>query len=165
MLNSHLCQRGRGGDKIKCAFFDVCGVQRQKATRADIWIGAHELIAHELPKAFGDVGRVFVDEDPTDAFLFGTSDTPGDMVAFEVRELKKTPRHMKVGMNRDRLMDGRRALFDVLAPIVPPENEYLGAPVTREVLGDLLSEYLEPVVDDKDEPAPVPADWAAAWAR
>ena len=64
----------RTRSSVRC--IDVCGVLRQKRTVADIWIGAHELITHEMPKAFGNVGRIFIDEDPTDAFVFGTNDEP-----------------------------------------------------------------------------------------
>ena len=49
----------------------LCGYQRQKQIKANIWFAAHECMVHEMPKAFGDVGWVIIDESPLDAFMFG----------------------------------------------------------------------------------------------
>ena len=138
-VGSHLCQRGRGENKVKCDLFDRCGAQRQRHTVANIWVGAHELITHELPETFGDVGRIFIDEDPLDAFMFGLSEN--DKVVIPLDALKKIPGVFK-GHARARLKEGRLRLHGALDGVTPPENEHLGAPVTREILGDILDDVL-----------------------
>jgi putative DNA primase/helicase len=45
-----------------CPFYDACPYQAQKRQRADVWIGAHELLYSEKPAAFGEIGFVIVDE-------------------------------------------------------------------------------------------------------
>ena len=66
-VDHHLCKQGRGKEAIKCPLFDACGYQRQKLIAANIWFCAHEMLGHEMPKAFGDVMRVYIDESLLDA--------------------------------------------------------------------------------------------------
>lgn len=70
-VKDNLCQKGRGKKKVRCPFFELCGMQRQAHTVADIWLGARELMVHEMPKAFGAVGRIYIDESPLGALTFG----------------------------------------------------------------------------------------------
>ena len=70
-VESHLCKRGRGRRAVRCPHFEVCGYQRQKRTKANVWPAAHECMAHEMPAAFGQIGLVMIDESPLDAFMFG----------------------------------------------------------------------------------------------
>ena len=67
----HLCKQGRGEKAVKCPFYDSCAYQEQKQIKANIWFAAHECAVHEMPKVFGDVGWVIIDESPLDAFMFG----------------------------------------------------------------------------------------------
>lgn len=65
-VEQRLCERsrpGKGGrteNTIKCPFLrdGICAYQKQKDVKAHIWFGAHELLGHEMPEFFGDVGRV-----------------------------------------------------------------------------------------------------------
>jgi hypothetical protein len=70
-IDSMLCKQGRGKEAVRCPLFDVCGWQRQKQMQANIWFAAHEMIVHQMPKAFGEVMRVYIDESPIDACMFG----------------------------------------------------------------------------------------------
>ena len=58
----NLCKRGRGKRAVRCPLFDQCGVQRQQQIKANIWFAAHECMVHELPRTFGEVGLVMIDE-------------------------------------------------------------------------------------------------------
>ena len=163
-VNSHLCQRGRGKKKVRCPLIDVCGYWRQKRTEASLWIGAHELITHEMPAAFGDVGRIFIDEDPTDAFMFGTND---EMVV-PLDELTRRPRNVS-WQTAAQLMDGRLELHKALDGIVPPDDGHLGAPVTKEILGDILRNVTvapaaAAAVQEPETPQG-PFDGAAFWKK
>jgi hypothetical protein len=82
----NLCEKGRGKNKIKCAFYAICGVQRQRHTTANIWFAAHECLGHEMPKAFGKVGLMLIDESPFGAVVLGT-DKP---FTVELKELRST---------------------------------------------------------------------------
>ncbi|MFL5252951.1 MAG: toprim domain-containing protein [Rhodopila sp.] len=50
------------GTVVECPFFRECGYQKQKAQRADLWFGAHELMFQEKPAALGDLAGLIVDE-------------------------------------------------------------------------------------------------------
>ena len=53
-------------------------ISGKKRIKANIWIAAHECMVHEMPKAFGKVGLVMVDETPLDAFMFGVDTNDAD---------------------------------------------------------------------------------------
>ncbi|MBG6164967.1 transcriptional regulator with XRE-family HTH domain [Labrenzia sp. EL_195] len=49
-----------------CKFFEVCGYQKQATKQAEVWQVAHALLnTNSLPKCFGDLRGIVVDEDPT----------------------------------------------------------------------------------------------------
>jgi hypothetical protein len=143
-VNRHLCKNRDAA--VYCPFFKLCGYQRQKQQRAHIWLGAHELLAHEMPSTFGDVGRVMIDESPLDALLFGVD--ASDEVTLELDSLKTPPRHMEAA-DSNTLMRARLALYQALDGITPPDNAHQGAPATREVLYRCLAH-------DKHTHAPPP---------
>ena len=66
----------------------VCGYQRQKQIEANIWFAAHECMVHEMPKAFGNVGLVMIDESPLDAFMFGVD--VNDKMTLVLDDLRQT---------------------------------------------------------------------------
>ena len=71
-MSSITCaSKGAAKKAVKCPLYDVCAYQRQKRIEANIWFAAHECAVHEMPKAFGKVGWVIIDESPLDAFMFG----------------------------------------------------------------------------------------------
>jgi hypothetical protein len=133
-VNRHLC--GNRDTVVKCPFYKLCGFQRQKQQRAHIWLGAHELLAHEMPATFGDVGRIMIDESPLDALLFGVD--ANDEVVLELDALKTPPRNMEAADSAT-LMAARLALHQALDGITPPSDAHHGAPATREVLSRFLS--------------------------
>ena len=135
-VSKNLCEKGRGKNKIKCPFFELCGAQRQRHTMANIWFGAHELIGHEMPKTFGKVGKVFIDESPLGALVFGT-DKP---FAVALDKVQERPKRDFAG--RPQLMEGRVALYDVLAQLEVPDDEWQGAPVKEEYLGDFMPQKI-----------------------
>jgi hypothetical protein len=126
-VGKHLCERGRGKKKVKCPLHHLCGAQRQAATRANIWFGAHETLAHKMPKAFGHVGRVYIDESPIRALTFGVDDN--DPVEIALDALKTPPKVAFSG--RDTLMEAREALYDVLDPLPVPIEPWRGVPVEK----------------------------------
>lgn len=65
-----LCRQGED----RCPFFAVCGHQRQRAARADVWIVQHANLWHAKP-AMIEPAALVVDEDPTDN-AFGGFDAP-----------------------------------------------------------------------------------------
>lgn len=76
-VEKSLCKRsvpGKGGrtkNATKCPFLrdGTCAYWNQKDVKADIWFAAHEILLSEMPKCFGDVGRLIIDESPLDAFF------------------------------------------------------------------------------------------------
>lgn len=91
-------------------------------------------MTHEMPKAFGEVGWVVIDEDPTDAFLFGTD--PLKPVTLELDALRMEPpvEFDKVSV----LMLGREALYHALHQMLLPINPHRGVPVSRQSLHDFI---------------------------
>jgi hypothetical protein len=127
-VEHHLCKRGRGAGAVTCPFYFYCGAQRQKRTRANIWFGAHELITHPPPKAFGHIARVLIDESPLDAFIFGTDDE----MTLELDELLAPPAR---GFHGEiTLMNGREALHEVLSEMELPADFHQGVPIGIEDL-------------------------------
>jgi hypothetical protein len=152
-----LCSRGRGKKAVRCSFFDVCGVQRQKRVKANIWLAAHEMMVHEMPPAFGKVGRVFIDESPLDAFMFGVDRSEEYTLAMDA--LLKPPRwEAAEHIFSHQLTFARKDLHQALCKLVPPDNMHIGAPVTKKALRKffdyvILAPSDAPIRDgrDKDE--------------
>jgi len=138
-VSRHLCcyRRYPGDEPILCPLIDYCGSWRQRQVKANIWIGAHELLGHQPPPSFGEIGRVYVDESPIKALTFGVSD--GDEVEIPLDSLTKPPRGM-TGLAGFELMEARKALHAALSALELPANGHLGAPVTREMLHEFFDE-------------------------
>jgi hypothetical protein len=134
-VDKHLCKRGRGGRAVRCPHFEACGYQRQKRIKANIWMAAHEMMIHEIPKAFGRVGRVMIDETPIDAVMFGTDSS--DAMTLELDALSIPPRRELSLFNRE-LMEEREALYAVLNRLKLPDDHHQGVPVGRETLREYM---------------------------
>lgn len=67
-----VCKRG----DATCPFYEVCGYQRQKKTKADLWIIAHEILFSQKPKAIGEVAALVVDESAWQSGLIGCQGKP-----------------------------------------------------------------------------------------
>lgn len=50
------------GVKVDCIFKNRCGFKRQQNETPDVWIGAHEYLFIDKPKAFGNVAKLIIDE-------------------------------------------------------------------------------------------------------
>lgn len=131
-----LCKRGRGARAVRCPHFESCGYQRQKRVKANIWLAPHEMLIHQMPKAFGKVGRVMIDESPIGAVMFGTN--VGDEATLELDALRIPPRSELSHPNRE-LTEEREALYTVLNRLKLGDDPHQGVPVTRET----LREYME----------------------
>jgi hypothetical protein len=125
-VDAHLCSQGRGKKKIKCPLFDCCGYQRQKRTEANIWFAAHEMMVHEQPKAFGDIGLLMTDENPLDAFMFGVDNN--DKCELALDKLLDLPAREDVGL----LIYARKDLHILLSKLKP--TEHVGAPISLQSL-------------------------------
>ena len=119
-VDRHLCKQGRGKKAIKCPLFDVCGYQRQKQIEANIWFAAHEMMVHEQPKAFGDIGWLMIDESPLDAFMFGVDGN--DKCELALDKLRDEPVKQKMM----ELALPRNDLYELLDKLKLPEH--LGVP-------------------------------------
>jgi putative DNA primase/helicase len=60
-----------GSTRAECTHFSVCGYQRQRRARADLWFVAHENLFLKKPVEIGDPMLIIVDESPWDAGLIG----------------------------------------------------------------------------------------------
>src|SRR4051794_24951955 len=67
-----------------------CGYLRQKGKRADIWIGAHNMLFSRKPAAIGDLAAVIVDENPIGAALEGVEGAPIRLCIDTLRRIDKT---------------------------------------------------------------------------
>ena len=59
---SSVCVTGHGTEQVTCPFASVCGSERQRAERADIWLVAHESLFHMRPHELRELAVVVVDE-------------------------------------------------------------------------------------------------------
>ncbi len=152
-VDHHLCKRGRGEKKVKCPLFDICSFQGQKLITVNIWFAAHEMLVHEMPKAFGDVGLVMIDKSPIDAFMFGIDindqmvlpldDLQSDVAgpALKEKQLKlwgwHDMRRRSSAGGANPLSAARKKLHKALEKLVTPIAPHLGTPVPYQSLGDL----------------------------
>ena len=132
-VDHHLCKQGRGMSAIFCPLFDVCGYQRQKRVEANIWFGAHELMVHKMPKAFGNVGLVLIDESPIDAFMFGID--INDTCELALDKLRDPPPSNLKEQETEALSTARKDLYEVLDKLITPIDKHLGVPVPVQSLG------------------------------
>lgn len=65
-VRSTLCRQGND----RCAFFEICGHNRQRAARADIWIVQHANLWQAKP-AMIEAAALVIDEDPTNGAFGG----------------------------------------------------------------------------------------------
>lgn len=73
-------------DELRCPFYGVCGYQRQKQIKSDIWLIPHALLWRSTPKMIDPVVLI-VDEDPSPG-VFGGFD--GSPVRLSVEDLRFT---------------------------------------------------------------------------
>jgi hypothetical protein len=81
-------QAGRGAQAVRCSHSTV-RLPAAETGKANIWFAAHECMVHEMPKAFGQVALVMIDEAPLDAFMLGTDSN--DAFTLELDALRARP--------------------------------------------------------------------------
>jgi hypothetical protein len=149
-VENNLCKKGRGEAAVYCRFRPLCGYQEQQKIEANIWFAAHEMMAHEMPKAFGNLGRVWIDENPTDALMFGTDIT--DEITLELDALLTPPQWFSYfSLACDTLMEARTALYHALDKLQVPIDPHQGVPVTRETVHEFVDIVVPPQPDDTPE--------------
>jgi hypothetical protein len=126
---SQLCKRGRGNTAVKCPHFASCGYQRQKHIEANIWLAAHENVVHSPQKAFGEIGRLMIDESPLDAFI-------SDEVILEIADILERFVDFTGAIL---LTKGRAELFAALSEMKVPADPNQGAPVSIKDLPDFAN--------------------------
>ncbi len=92
-----VCRRILDGTEAKCQFFDICAYQGQRQARADIWLGAHELLFTTKPAAMGTLAAVVIDESFWQAGLGAETQFPLDLLETGAATVPGNP------MNTDRL--------------------------------------------------------------
>ena len=132
------CHRSKGGQEFHCAFAGVCGAQRQKHQRADVWFVPHELLFAPKPAALGKLFAVVVDEA---AWPDGLEGVDGRGITFALDAL-----HGNVvvpddfaGRDTQRLRDVHRRVIDALhGQSVGPlrRDVMLAAGITAETAKD-----------------------------
>ena len=90
------------------------------------------MMVHEMPKAFGNVGWVIIDELPLDAFMFGVDNN--DRVELALDALRELPPPQLSKKEAKALRKGRDDLHKVLDKIVVPIDRHRGAPVSHRSL-------------------------------
>ena len=128
-VDSNLCKKGRGKKQVRCPLFDVCGYQRQKRLKANIWFVAHECMVHEMPKAFGEIGWLLIDELPLDAFMFGVD----ELVELPLDNLRTWPEWLDQDYDAQFLFDECNRLYAALDKLKLP-SDHQGAAVPRREL-------------------------------
>ena len=103
-----VCRRKLGDDTVnKCRHFDVCGYQRQRRGKADIWIVAHEMLFTKIPPALGTLAALVIDESFWKAGLRESEDFPLD-------RLDSQDTVPDGGIATQRLMFLRKRMLDLL---------------------------------------------------
>jgi hypothetical protein len=126
-VDHHLCKQGRGNDRIECPLLPLCDYQGQNLIVANIWFCSHENIVHEMPKVFGDVMRIYIDESPLDAITFGLDTNDHHILALD--RLRDPPQSDAMD---DELIDARLDLYRMLDGL--KFNKDGIAPLTKKAL-------------------------------
>ncbi len=112
-VQSAVCrQRKPDGSTAECPHCSVCGYQRQRHARADLWFMAHEHLFLEKPVEIGDPVLVIVDEAPWDAGLIGHDGRHINLPTHTVRHGDTTIQNYRIATARLDFL--RTRLADVL---------------------------------------------------
>ena len=144
------------GDETLCPHYSEdaampCGYQRQQLLHANVWFFAHETLLHETPAVFGTVLRLFIDEDPLDAFLFGLDEKEQKQYTLALDALTEVPTHIEDDDERERLTKRRRKLHQILTRLrlgpvpVNPLREF-----DKEEADEMLRLEWKNKIDDVD---------------
>ena len=116
----------------QCRYFGVCGTQRQRRQRADVWFLAHEHVYLAKATEVGDPALVIVDEAPWDAGLIGDE---GHHIALAVDAVRRGDTKIPdAALATVRLAFMRHRLADVL-------DRHEDGPLTRAAM--LAADFTE----------------------
>ncbi len=107
------------GTVATCPFFETCGYQRQRSTKADLWLCAHDLVFGSKPSTMGRLAFLVVDEASWAAGLDGIHGKPTAISLDAIAQPVPSPLGATVGqrMDLDRLEYLRSRLLDTLRPL------------------------------------------------
>jgi putative DNA primase/helicase len=114
-----------------------CSYQLQKRQKADLWIGAHELLFGEKPAAFGKLAFVVVDESAWRKGLEGVDGAPQDLTLDAIDRDVTIPKDDLAGTNTTVLRHYHGALADAVArlPLGPLHRDVMAPIMSRESAG------------------------------
>lgn len=116
------------GDK-RCAFADVCGYQRQRQQRGQIWIVTHQALFTQKPEAIPTPSLVIIDESFHGAGLGGTSGHPVIVTDHQIKRAPTVANAFKSADLMAELMPARQKLAAII------EAQELG-PLSRQAVID-----------------------------
>ncbi len=109
-----------------CKFRFECGYQKQLDSTADVWLVPHtNLVINSVPRCFGSIQGVVIDEDPTGGWVDAKNFTLDSLVNLDI------PVGLEIG-GGDKLREFRRALFEFL------NSQALG-PISRDGLREVFT--------------------------
>ena len=80
-------RRLKNGETLACAFAAVCGTERQRLKRADLWIVPHDCLFQEKPACVDEPAVLVIDES-----CWGSSiDTDSELSIDTLAQLKRLP--------------------------------------------------------------------------
>lgn len=86
-----LCGVDRNGEKVVCKYIRECGWQKQQGP-ADIYVIAHNLLAHPRAKFLKPASALIVDESPIGALLTGLDGPPRSVSLYDLQTPRLVPR-------------------------------------------------------------------------
>jgi putative DNA primase/helicase len=123
-VDEAVCRDRESGKE--CPFYSVCGYQRQKKERADIWFMAHEILFTQKPQALGDIAVVIVDEAIGEAGLLGTEPKPTDLAISDLAQSVRVPIRPEPKSGRRRERKGEPQIDPQLAARLRERNQVAG---------------------------------------
>ena len=110
-VQSRVCGALRGF-RPTCPWFGACSYQKQRASKADVWIVPHELLFAEKPMTFGKLAALVIDESFWNAGLLTGLELPLDMLDAEVTVAGPPEAGQKLTLYKSRALDALRHLGD-----------------------------------------------------
>ncbi|WP_159013553.1 toprim domain-containing protein [Acidisoma sp. S159] len=119
--------------KKKCPLYDLCGTQKQKRRRADIWFFAHPTLFGAKPEELGELACLIIDESPWESGLIGVSGPPLELPLDALREKDEI---INDEYDTAQLRKARDAVLNALedAPDGPVSRENLKAGLTNDIV-------------------------------
>jgi putative DNA primase/helicase len=130
-IEATCCKNG----EFECLLYGLCGYQRQKASRPDVWFVPHEMLFSKKPKAIGEVAAVIVDEA---AWQSGLEGVTGAGMCLPLEDIELLRRNLPTSTRRD----DRERLGHVLTAVVAVLRAHGDGALERDLLEDLTRDVL-----------------------